>query len=255
MKKYLVLLILLIPFLTSCKRDDNMYSTKLMGMWVLDKQNGSDALTDDTFMLEFKSKSIVLYAAGHSVNNGTQWRESNGLTYSLNKDVIKMSGKDAVGRHIDAELKIIAMDSDTFTFKFIKKIIDAQNITDDTAYEMDKQTDHSDKAKILAMWEGKCITDGVGELHRWLYFEDGTYYYYYRENGKWIQKIDNEGTYFVYGDLLCTNWMNDYESAGKGPQFECWHIDFENNNKRMFWEGRRQGNKVVKYMMEVIELK
>ena len=81
---------------------------------------------------------------------------------------------------------------------------------------------------ILGTWEGRS-TGAVGsefddgEDHRWEYFDDGTFRYYRKVDGKWMLKDDEYANYFVDGILLCTRWKN----AGEGQEEnrEWWEIE------------------------------
>ena len=79
---------------------------------------------------------------------------------------------------------------------------------------------------ILGTWEGKVTsaddehTDG--ELHRWEYKADGTYVYYNKASGQWVENNDALAEYFVDGILLCTRWK---KTADSEELREWWEIE------------------------------
>ena len=86
------------------------------------------------------------------------------------------------------------------------------------------------------------------KYHYWEYFPDGSFNYYYQDGeDRWIRKSDNEGGYFLYGNLLVTNYTNDILSGGTGKAFECWN--FKVSGEKMTWTGLRDGNTTTTYQM------
>jgi hypothetical protein len=102
----------------------------------------------------------------------------------------------------------------------------------------------------VGCWYGKCTTPGTNDTnyHYWEYFSDQTYYYYYQDDqGHWIKKSDNEGRYFLYGNLFVSNYSNDLVIGGKGKTFECWNFNIDGNN--MIWSALRKNNQTESYQM------
>ena len=87
------------------------------------------------------------------------------------------------------------------------------------------------EAGFLGLWEGK-VTRDLGdetndELHRWECNADGTYSYFDKVNGKWVEVPNHLADYFVDGVLLCTRWQDTQDSE---ELREWWEIESIQDN-------------------------
>jgi len=99
----------------------------------------------------------------------------------------------------------------------------------------------------------KFITPGTSDVgyHYWEYFTNGHYNYYYQDDlGNWLNKPDNEGIYFLYGDLMASNYTNDLISGEKGKAYECWNFIIEGDT--MFWTSLRENGLITSFRMEKV---
>ena len=87
------------------------------------------------------------------------------------------------------------------------------------------------EAGFLGLWEGK-VTRDLGdptndEVHRWECNADGTYSYFDKVNGKWVEVPNHLADYFVDGVLLCTRWQDTQDSE---ELREWWEIESIQDN-------------------------
>jgi len=249
---FLLLLLCLLPI--ACSEEDvpvEASLTKLLiGKWVNTTANNNSILTDASFVMEFRTDYVEMYATGFKLDeNNKTWMENSDYTYSLNNDVISIDGKDILGKVYHLELKIVSLNDSVFKYYDSKVIIDGVDYTNPIEYTCKRITrDYS--SQFVGVWYGKCTSDNNNDTtyHYWEYFEDGSYnYYYHDENNKWIKKTDNEGKYFLYQNLFVSNYSNDINNGIVGKAYECWQ--FSISGDKMIWTGLRANNKTVTYEM------
>lgn len=256
MKKINMLFILtLIPILFGgcAKDDDSNYAELLKGTWVNTMVNEQTVLTDATFIMEFKSDNTELYASGFQLDeNNKSWQENSSYTYSINKNLISIDGTDVMGDSYHMVFKILSLNHEILTYSVKTFTVNGEVIADTDTYTCKKITNDF-STEFTGVWYGRCTTEGSADslYHYWEYFADGTYDYYYQdENSNWINKEDNEGHYFLYGQLMASNYSHDILSGGTGLAFECWNYTLDGNN--MVWTGLRENNVAITYEMEKV---
>lgn len=235
------------------KEDDPNYAELLKGTWVNTRVNDNPVLTDGTFVMEFKSDKTELYAAGFQLNeNNKSWEENATYTYDIDGDRLSINGTDVLGNVTQIEFKIQAIHHETLTFTVSKFSVNGDELPNNNTFSCQKVTnDYSHE--FAGVWYGRCTTEGATDslFHYWEYFDDGTYNYYYQDQTKnWVKKSDNEGRYFLYGNLMASNYSHDLLSGGTGLAFECRNFTLDEN--KMVWTGLRANNGIITYEMEKV---
>jgi hypothetical protein len=252
--KKLLLAIMLFSMLYSCKKEEETdYASLIIGKWVNTHVNDVAVLTDGIFAFEYKTNKGQNYASGYTLDeNNKTWLESNNFTYSVAGKKIIIDGPDQLGSIFHMEFEIISTDKETLKYSVTKFEIDNIEYPDTKIYTNKKVTVDL-KNQFVGTWYGKSTTSGSTDnsFHYWDYFADGTYDYYYQDgSGNWINKPDNEGRYYLYGDLLASTYTNDLLSGGTGKAYECWTIRLEGN--KMYWTGLRENGLITSFEMEKV---
>jgi hypothetical protein len=238
-----------------CKsKDDNPdYSALALGTWVNTQINSTPVLTDDAFIMELLPDHTELYAIGFQLDETSKiWKENSNYTYTIVNDLIVIDGVDIFDIEYHMEFKIITLNQETLMFSIPAFSIDGVEIPNPNIFTCNRVADDF-STEFTGVWYGKCTSDNTADtaFHYWEYFADGTYNYYYQdEDEKWIKKSDNEGRYFLYGDLFVSNYSNDLISGGTGLAYECWNFNITGNT--MIWNGLRENNITVTYQMDKV---
>lgn len=235
------------------KNEDPSTRELLQGIWVNTSISNSLVPTDEKFVMEFVGNTEY-YSTGVIFDpDNKKWFNRRAYDFSLVDDRILISGTNEQGNAIELEFGIISIDQDAMVCRVNRFTSDGVEVPDPGIYAFKKASRKFNDA-IVGTWYGKSTYAGSTDtdFHYWNYLSDGTYVYYYRENpsSPWIKKIDNEGRYYVYDDLLATNWSNDLQSGVKGLAYECWEIDI--SGKTMKWTGYRPNGQITSYEMEKV---
>lgn len=222
------------------------YSSMILGTWINTEIDGNVGLTDQSFMLKFDASLMETYAQGYTFEGDNQlWKESNNYIYAVDKNIITINGIDALGQSSFIELNISNIQNGMMTYTVQKLEINGTAITDNKTYVFRQETaNHQDAIK--GVWKGHETTPGVTQTHDyyWEYLANGLYnFYYFDENtGHYVLKVDNAGTFFLYGSFLAMNCINPYFSNFIGTDYECWNIDIQQNS--MSWTGKKEQSDV-----------
>jgi len=253
MKNVFYSALMIVALLVGCNKDDVDYSTLIEGKWLCTQLNSKPILTNQASYCEYRSDGKEVYATGVQLDGDNKtWVENNQFTYTISGKILSICGTDTDGKHNDIEIEIQSVDEEQTTQKTRKYLIDEVDYPDANTYSYNRITDDF-SAEFAGIWYGKCTTPGTSDAgyHYWEYFTDGTFNYYYQDSeGNWIKKTDNEGRYFLYGNLFVSNYTNDLITGGKSKTFECWN--FEINDKAMTWTALRENNKTESYQMEKV---
>jgi hypothetical protein len=254
MKKLFFTGMILSFLLLSCKKDETIdYASLITGTWVNTQVDNKPVLTDASFVLKFNSSNGETYASGFVLNeNNKSWIENANYRYSVSDNIITIDGSNNLGSIFHMEFAIQFADEQTLTYTVNKFIIDGETFPDPKIYTNKKVTADL-LSQFIGTWYGKSATAGSADTsyHYWQYFADGRFDYYYRnESGIWINKPDNNGFYFLYGNLMASNYTNDLISGGTGTAYECWNISIQGST--MTWAGLRQNGQVTSYRMEKV---
>jgi hypothetical protein len=257
LRKLSILFSLALPALLfgGCTNDEETnYAELIKGTWVNTLVNEQPVLTDAAYVMEFKSDNTELYATGYQLDkNNKSWRVSSNYTYNIKGNLVYIDGTDVLGDSYHMVLKILSLKQEILTSSVQTFILNGEAITNTNTYSCQKVSDdYSDE--FTGIWYGRCTTEGSADslYHYWEYFDDGTYNYYYQdENSNWIKKEDNEGHYFLYGNLMASNYSHDLLSGGSGLAYECWNFTIDEN--KMVWTGLRENNITITYEMEKVQ--
>lgn len=249
---FLGTLAFLLFLIVSCEKE-NPNVELIRGLWVNSIVDGNLVLTDYASVIEFKENNIEMFARGSYIDeNNEKWEECDDYTYSVKGDVITVNGTDTQGRNVHMECKIISLNNEILTYSVIKFVRDGIEKPDARIYTFNKVTQNLN-SQFVGLWFGHCTNQDAADssYHYWEYFADGTYDYYYQdEDLNWIKKIDNEGRYFLYGNLMASNYTNDLLSGGTGTAYECWNFNIVGN--QMTWTGLRENNTSISYQMDKV---
>jgi len=242
--------LVILALLSGCKKDDTDYSGLIVGKWLLTQIDGQAIKTNQSTCCEYSANGDESYSTGVQVDeNNKTWIENGQFTYKTNGSVVSITGTDVNGKQNDIDIDVQSIDEEQTTQKTKKYLIDNVEISDLGTYTYKRiTTDFS--TQFTGIWYGKCTTPGTTDTgyHYWEYFSDGTYNYYYQDSeGNWIKKTDNEGRYFLYGELFVSNYTNDLVTGGKSKTYECWI--FEIDGDTMTWTALRDNNKTESYQM------
>ncbi len=236
-----------------CSDEEISYDDQILGLWVNTHVNNKPVLTDEAFACDYRADLSQLYAIGLTLyEDNTSWVENTAYTYTINGKTIIVEGPDVFGNYFNMEFAILSLDKDTLRYDVTTFRINGEEFPDPDTYTLARvKTDLTDA--FVGTWYGRSTTPGAPETyHYWDYFADGTFDYYYQdEDGNWINKPDNDGEYFLYGNLLASNYSNDLQTGGTGRAFECWNITIDGNH--MAWEGLREEGLVVTFEMNKVE--
>jgi hypothetical protein len=250
MKKIFYTGLMILALLSGCKEDEPDYAELIVGKWLYTHVNGQPALTNESSYCEYRADGSEVYATGFQLDeNNKTWIESDHFSYQVTGNILSIEGTDANGKQNEIEIEIESIDENQTTQTTRKYLIDNTNYPDANTYTYKLITsDFSNQ--FVGCWYGKCTTPGTSDTsyHYWEYFSDGTYNYYFQDDqGLWIKKSDNEGLYFLYGNLFVSNYSNDLVTGGKGKTFECWNFNIDGNN--MTWSALRNNNLTESYQM------
>lgn len=251
MKKLLLSGILISLLFLSCKKDkETDYASLVQGTWINTQVDNVNVLTDASFVTELRSDHVQIFSNGYQLDeNNRTWMQNNNYTYSVTGNIITIDGTNNLGHVFHMEFAIQSVDETTLIYTVSKFTIDNVSYPDSRTYTNKKVTSNL-ATQFAHTWYGKTTTPGSSDTtyHYWDYFADGSYDYYYRDQtGKWVNKPDNEGVYFLYGNLLATNFTNDILSGGTGKAYECWNINIKADT--MFWTGLRANGLTTSYRM------
>ncbi len=253
MKKIFIVITAITLIFSGCNDDEISYNDLVLGLWVNTHVNNQPVLTDATFVTDYRADQSQLYAVGLVIDEDNEsWIENNAYTYVIDGKTITIEGPDAFGNVFYMEFVILSLDKDTMRYAVEAFNINGEEFPDPNTYTLAKvKTDLSDA--FIGTWYGRCTSPGGPETyHYWDYFADGTFDYYFQdEDENWINKPDNDGEYFLYGNLLASNYSNDLQTGGTGRAFECWDITIDGNH--MAWYGLREKGLVVTFEMNKVE--
>ena len=221
----------------------------IIGKWMSAEKNGEPFLTDDKGVYTFLSTTSAYMSA--SVKGkpglGDLWHDFTELDVNIQGNVILLTHKLDEHKTMAIEMTVTSIDdekmhADVYAALTVDGTV-VGTVKDHILYEKVKV---NYRTPILGLWEGRRITGGTTEYHRWEYLEDGNYYFYLKKGeGQWVKMEDEFSEYFVDGRLLCTRWKN----AGEGTQEnrEWWEIRSIENDA-MIWTALRQNELGEQYV-------
>ena len=230
--------------------------TAIIGKWMTAKINGEPFLTNDKSVYTFLNTTSAYMSA--SVNTdpelGDLWHNLTEAGVDITSNVVTLTNK--LDEHKTLSITMVinsinAQEMQADVFAALEVDGTAVNpVCDHILYE--KVKEHYRKP-IRGMWEGRRISGGTTEYHRWEYLEDGTFNFYRKVgDDQWIKVQDEFANYFVDGRLLCTRWKN----VGEGTQEyrEWWEIRSIENDA-MIWTALRQNELGDRYVESFVMTK
>lgn len=189
------------------------FEKDLLGTWVLELHNSEAPDCDHIVILEFREKGDMsmskMYTSGHSYSS--KWIESNHNNYYiLNGRRLYINGDTGNGLRMIQESYIKHIDSLHFYQRINEHDLGGidQTATKGHYTEVFHKLD-TNYPKPLGLWEVISLNGKAFKGFRFEFNENGTYNFWIDVNGRWELKNDNNGTWFSYGDILCTNYFND----------------------------------------------
>jgi hypothetical protein len=245
----------MLAYLSSCKKDEpsDLYFG-LIGMWVNTQVDQQNVLTDNAFVMIFLTNKVEIYARGFNFNDSNKtWIENDKYYFSVQDSSIVIDGSDQASNDFYIVFNVNSIDDQSIIYTVSEFKINGVNYPDPKTYTCRRITaDIEDQ--FIGTWYGKSTTPGTSDTthHYWDYFADGSFNYYYRDTlGNWINKPDNAGRYFLYGDFLATNYTNDLLSDTVGKAYECWNISIEGTT--MYYSGLRQNGQTASFELTRVE--
>ncbi len=253
MNKPLLIITAIALMLFGCGDEENPFDYLIQGLWVNTHVNDQPVTTNEAFICDFRADLTQLYAIGLTLDEENKsWIENSAYTYKIIGKTIIIEGPDVFDNIFYLEFTILSLDEDALRYSVKIFKINGEEFPDPYIYTMTKvKTDLADN--FVGTWYGRSTTGGASEAyHYWDYFADGTFDYYFKDDEEnWIKKPDNEGRYFLYGNLLASNYTNDLLSGETGKAYECWSISIVDN--KMTWHGLRENGLIVTFEMDKVD--
>ena len=223
--------------------------TAIIGKWMTAKINGEPFLTNDKSVYTFLNTTSAFVSASVYTDPelGDLWHNLAELDVDITSNVVTLTNK--LDEH---KTMSITMVINSINAQEMQADVSATLEVDGTAVNpvcdhilYEKVKEHYRKP-IRGMWEGRRISGGTTEYHRWEYLEDGTYNYYIKVGeDQWIKVQDEYADYFVDGRLLCTRWKNAGEATQENR--EWWEIS-SIENEAMIWTALRKNELGERYV-------
>ncbi len=222
-------LLLTASFLSGCNKDDK--SPDITGTWVTVSVNGLTLQENDRFVNTFTADGRNIFASlktDRQTGSGEWIVEPTPTGYHMTGDVLNEEGETYAGAHFIFRSQV-SVGGDVMMCRMLEHTQDgvAQSVYSQTVR---KRVHPLYDQQIVGVWKGRDPSPGSRDAY-WHFKADGSYdYYYYDEtSGAFIRKADNNGKYFLYGDLLFCNFTNDLRDGTQGRRGEGWSISISGN--------------------------
>ncbi len=239
MRNVLLLVGLALLFISCENRElEQYYETAILGEWQAFERDDVLVNTDDVFVSSFSSDNSQKYCVGYQLANGKEWKESGEYTYKIKGDILIIEGFNAEGKstYLKADIDEI---TDTYLEYEVEKLkIDGVEIIPERDADWRFEKVEPDM-NIVGMWLG--LEEGANNAAKWDFKADGTYdYYFMNALNEFELKEDNNGVYFIYGDLLVCNYTNDMNNGTTGRTYECFKLSMGHDGV-LFWRAINDG--------------
>ncbi len=252
MKKVIVAALALVAFVAcseeSSTSNDAITEAQIAGSWVLDKVDNVAVLTNEVFASNFDNglQDYFQWAEIDEDNSTVIFKDD--VPYTLDGSILTFDSDT------DYIVLDVTIDGDTISWVEIEKIIDGTDYYAGLSYQ-GYRVDTDYYALITnGTWEGRA-TEGRTEnpYLRISYYADNTYDFQYRasEDEEWSAKVDNDGHYYIIGDLLNSVWINDINSGIEGSTSESWIISIESDT--MVWTATREDEHFERFEFTRVE--
>lgn len=239
-----ILPILLVCLLSACSAD--RYEKDLIGTWALETQNGQKADVNNFLVLQFMEDGTMtlskMYGPDHSYKS--RWIVSDATNrYELKGRRLYVEGITGNGLRFKQKAYIRHLDS----LHLYKRVIEYHMGSIDQVatrgnYEQVFHKVDVNYPKPIGLWELVSLNGKSFTGFRFHFKEDGTYDLLMDINGQWEMKQDNNGTWFSYGEVLCTNFFNDIFKEGLSYENISQCYRFEISGTTMKWESNSPGS-------------
>ena len=221
----------------------------IIGKWITAETDGKDIPTNEKIVFDIVSPTEAFVSLSIQDRNaeGTPWSDREAVNIEINGNDVILSHSAESGMVITVDLQIEAISDATLIARRTVTMRQDGGLvkSEENMVRYEKMNvDYSEA--ICGMWEGRKVSGGTTEYHRWEYFEDGSFNFYIKVGeDQWTKVQDDYSDYFVEGRLLCTRWKN----AGEGTQEnrEWWEIRSIENDA-MIWTALRQNEQGEEYV-------
>ncbi len=232
---------LAIVAMVACSEDETTQTNPpiteadIKGSWVMDKIDNLAIPTNEVFACSFEDglQDYFQWAEIDEDNSTVIFKDD--VPYTIEGSILTF---DSV---LDYIVLDVTLEGDQISWLEIEKIIDGVDYYAGLSYQGYRvETDYYSLI-TQGVWEG-CATEGRTEnpYLRIAYYADNTFDFQYRasEEDEWSDKVDNDGQYYIIGDLLNSVWTNDINSGIEGSSSESWIISIEEDT--MVWIATRE---------------
>ena len=221
----------------------------IIGKWITAETDGKDIPTNEKIVFDIVSPTEAFVSLSIQDRNaeGTPWSDREAVNIEINGNDVILSHSAESGMVITVDLQIEAIsDATLIARRTVTMRQDGGLVKSEENMVLYEKMDVDYSEAICGMWEGRKVSGGTTEYHRWEYFEDGSFNFYIKVGeDQWTKVQDDYSDYFVEGRLLCTRWKN----AGEGTQEnrEWWEIRSIENDA-MIWTALRQNEQGEEYV-------
>ncbi len=253
--KALCSFLLTLLLLTSCYKEDSEElgsSNPLHGTWIAEQVDGKEILTNDKFVFFFAENTQHIHAHLYYTNQGAEWAEDV-CYFEIKGNTVSISGAYTNGKNISIQ-STYALQGDLLHIQVEKYIYDGTEMPAYIhKYVLRKATENL-YDKLIGIWKGGSTTPGmIGKYDAYWRYNKGTvgtfdYKYFDEEKQAYVIKEDNDGHFYLYGNLLVTTYNNDLQQGTKGKECESWMITTD--GMHMEWVGRRENNTTINFSLD-----
>ncbi|MDR2084534.1 MAG: hypothetical protein LBP67_06030 [Bacteroidales bacterium] len=232
-KRNLIIASIIILFATtlfsSCNKEKK-YKELIVGTWLNLNENDYNSSSIITFN---ESKAVFQNAYYVSESAGYSWYASNAFDYSIEKDIITISGKTESGIDFYSEIRIDKLDKNEASLTTLAYTLNEVSMPDEL-HSFNVTNVEENSVALIGAWslvECNCESDELDAV-----------YYHFQENNKVVsyEKYNGEWTayehesYYCYGNFL--GWLYKNSTNVNDPNiFEAYV--FEKDNDKMTFTG------------------
>ncbi len=238
--KRLIYFMLSLSVMVSCYTEgDEGYdiTNQLLGVWVFDKINNEQVPTNEQFAGAFiagGSHNYLQWAALEDEESTLVFKDNS--TWSLYNKLLTIKNEQ-LNDHIVLD---IVISGDDMSWQERVKVVGGTDYYTGDSYQGYRVKEDYTSNITTGVWEGRATVGRTDNPYiRIKYNDDSTYDFQYRqsEDEPWSDKVDNDGHYYLIGNLLGSVWTNDINSGVEGSTSETWIISIEGDT--MVWEATR----------------
>jgi hypothetical protein len=237
MKKIAFISLIIISVFASCKNKPD-YEEEIKGKWLCSEINNLIQPTNEAFVLNFLSNGTESIAQGCTLadNEGNSWCESHDFSYSVNEDEILISGTNSSGELLDISLSIESLTTKKLVYKENYVKVNNVDVSSDRTFILNRcSEDYSNQ--IIGTWQGKKFFSADSSTNFYFminYKSDNSFDYYIKVGDSW-ELADITGTYFLNGELLTMNFL-DNSATNNNHSYDCWLVDEVTTDQITCWQ-------------------